>query len=187
MTFSPGEATAAECVRSERRWPVAPAGLSGHRVTWPGVASLRPQLGWSQGHDKVTSAGAGCSLALGGGRTLPARLWTELVGSKGGPWQPLPMTSMGRRRLVWRQVADGPSGGVGGPPGRLPGRHGGSLRSSAPPITQYLLPALLRRLPGAVELWGRGALGEGSGGLPPGPGQRLLLGHPVGSTEGPRS
>lgn len=45
----------------------APAGLSGQGLTWPGVASLCPQLGWSEGHDKVTGAGSGCSLALGMG------------------------------------------------------------------------------------------------------------------------
>lgn len=108
------------------------------------------------------------------------RLWKELVDSKGGGhWSRCPCADavwLGGRSLT------APPGGWGGLQGVCLGDTG-SLRPLAPPITLYLLPALLRRLPGAAELWGRGALGEGSGGLPPGPGQRLLLSRPVGSTE----
>lgn len=83
VMLSQGEATAAKSVRSKRRLPAAPAGLSGQGVTWPGVASLRPQPGWPEGHDNVTGAGSGAAWPWGW-EDPPARLWMELVGIKGG-------------------------------------------------------------------------------------------------------
>lgn len=45
-----------------------------------------------------------------------------------------------------------PPGGWGALQGVCLGDTGGCLQPLAPPVTQYLLPALLRRLPGAAEL-----------------------------------
>lgn len=92
VRLSQGEATAAKSVRSNRRWPAAPAGLSSQGVTWPGVASLRPQLGWSEGHDKVTGTGSGCSLALGVGGPAPQGCgrswWAARAGAMGAGAHP---------------------------------------------------------------------------------------------------
>ena len=139
----------------------APARLSGQGLTWPGVASLRPQLGWSEGHDKVTGAGCGCSLALGVGGPAPRGCgrswWAARTGAMGAGAHPRCVQTLsglvaGRSRPLW--AGGGPSRASAwetqGPCGRrLPRSHSTCFRPSCA-VCQALLSS------GAVGRSGKG-------------------------------